>query len=48
MRTKLLDEGKIFTCRITPDDLGKYLKAGLVNAMQVNDNMQVIAIDCIR
>jgi len=48
MRAKLLKEGKISECRITPNGLNKYLKAGLINAMQDIDNMPVIAIDRIR
>jgi len=43
-RAKLLDEGKISVCRITPYDLKKYQKVGLINAMQDLDKMPVIGI----
>ncbi len=41
-RARLLEEGHIFECRITPDDLQKYTKVGLINAMQDLKNMPVI------
>ncbi len=41
-RAKFLAEHKIFECRITPEDIGKYEKAGLINAMQDLDDMPVI------
>lgn len=43
-RAKLLQEGKIFKQRITPDDLSKFLKVGLINALQSMGNMPVIEI----
>ena len=33
-RARLLHEGKITACSITPDDLSKYQKVSLINAMQ--------------
>ena len=48
MRAKLLAEGKISACRITADDLDKYLFAGLINAMQDTDDMPVIPVESIR
>ena len=42
MRARLLNEKRIFECRITPEDLRKYEKAGLINAMQDMENMPVI------
>lgn len=42
MRARLLDEKRIFECRITPENLGKYQKTGLINAMQDLENMPVI------
>jgi 4-amino-4-deoxychorismate lyase len=47
-RAKLLKEGKIFVCRITPYDLKKYQKIGLINAMQNLDRMPVIGIDKVQ
>lgn len=41
-RAKLLEEKKIFECRITPEDIAKYEKTGLLNAMQDLENMPVI------
>lgn len=32
-RSRLLAEGKIFECSITPDDISKYTFVGLINAM---------------
>jgi len=43
-RARLLKEKKIFECRITPDDLKKFNKAGLINAMQNLNEMPVIEI----
>ena len=43
-RAKLLKEGIIFKQRITPDDLYKYSKVGLVNALQPMETMPVIEI----
>lgn len=47
-RAKLLDEGKIAMCRITPSDLKKYKKAGLINAMQNLEEMPVMGIEKIQ
>jgi 4-amino-4-deoxychorismate lyase len=47
-RAKLIDEGKISVCRITPFDLTKYQKVGLINAMQDLDKMPVIGIDKVQ
>ena len=47
-RAKLLNEGKIAVCRITPSDLKKYKKAGLINAMQDLEEMPVIEIDRVQ
>jgi 4-amino-4-deoxychorismate lyase len=44
-RAKLIEEGKINVCRITPDDLSRFEKAGLINAMQGLEEMQVIKIE---
>lgn len=43
-REKLLQETRIFECQITPDDLHKYQKAGLINAMQDVEDMPVICV----
>lgn len=43
-RGKLLKEGKIFEKKITPDDLSKFSKVGLINAFQSIENMPVIKI----
>lgn len=43
-RAKLIDEEKISVCRITTDDLSKYKKVGLINAMQDLENMPVVDI----
>lgn len=47
-RAKLLEEGKIFECRITPDDLSKYTKVGLINALQDMTQMPIINIKNIK
>jgi 4-amino-4-deoxychorismate lyase len=47
-RAKLLEEKRIFECRITLDDFQKFEKAGLINAMQDLENMPVISIQNIR
>jgi len=47
-RAKLLKEDKISVCRITPYDLRKYQKVGLINAMQDLDKMPVIGIDKVQ
>lgn len=44
-RARLIGQGKIAVCRITPSDLKKYKKAGLINAMQDMENMPEIEID---
>lgn len=46
-RTQLIEEGKIKVCRITPDDLSRFEKAGLINAMQDLSEMPVIKIENI-
>lgn len=46
-RAQLIEEGKIKVCRITPDDLPRFKKAGLINAMQGFDEMPVIKIASI-
>jgi len=46
-RTHLLEEGKIKVRRITPDNLTKYSKVGLINAMQDLENMPVMKISSI-
>ncbi len=43
-RTRLVNENIIRECRITPDDLTKFSKAGLINAFQSMENMPVIEI----
>lgn len=47
-RTRLIEEGKIEVCRITPDNLTKYTKVGLINAMQDLESMPVIPISEIK
>lgn len=46
-RARLIYEKKIYICSITPGDLPKYKKAGLINAMQDMENMPVIDQDSI-
>lgn len=46
-RARLIKEGKIFECRITPKDLSKYEKAGLINAMQDLEEMPVVPVEKI-
>lgn len=43
-RAKSLGSGKISECRITPNDISKYKKAGLINAMNDLNEMPQIAI----
>lgn len=43
-RARLIAENKILVCRITPKDLYKYQKVGLINALQDLDDMPVIEI----
>jgi len=47
-RAKLLDEGKITECSITPEDIRKFEKVGLINAMQDLENMPVIELQNIQ
>lgn len=47
-RARLLSERILSVCRITPNDLSKYLKVGLINALQDLDEMPVISIENIR
>jgi len=46
-RAKLLEENKIFECKITPGDISKYKKAGLINALNDMDEMPQIEIENI-
>lgn len=46
-RSRLIEEGKISECRITPGDISKYKKAGLINALNDLDEMPVIEIENI-
>ncbi|VAW18728.1 Aminodeoxychorismate lyase [hydrothermal vent metagenome] len=46
-RERLLEEGEIFECRITPGDLNKYINAGLINAMQDLKSMPVVLMENI-
>jgi 4-amino-4-deoxychorismate lyase len=43
-RARLIVEKKIFVCNITPSDLHKYQKAGLINAMQDLEEMPEIPV----
>lgn len=43
-RAYLLSKGIISTCKITPSDLKKYKKVGLINALQTIEEMPVIEI----
>ena len=47
-RAKLLNEKKIFECRIILDDIKKFEKIGLINAMQDLDNMPLIDVHNIQ
>lgn len=47
-RARLLAEGKVSACRITVNDLSKYEKVGLVNALQDMDDMPVVPIGSIQ
>lgn len=47
-RELLISEGKISVCRITPTDLSKYEKVGLINALQNMDDMPVITVENIK
>lgn len=46
-RARLIHKKQIFVCPVTPDDLPKYKKAGLINAMQDFETMPVISISNI-
>ncbi|SHJ04439.1 4-amino-4-deoxychorismate lyase [Tangfeifania diversioriginum] len=46
-RAQLIEEGKIKVCRITPDDIPRFEKAGLINAMQGLNEMPEIKIENI-
>ena len=46
-RAQLIEEGKIKVCRITPDDLKRFEKVGLINAMQDLNEMPNIKIEDI-
>lgn len=43
-RARLIAEDKISVCRIRPDDLSKYKKVGLINAMWNLEDMPIIDI----
>ncbi|MCF6333634.1 MAG: aminotransferase class IV family protein [Draconibacterium sp.] len=47
-RAKLIDEEKISVCRIISDDLSKYKKVGLINAMWDLGEMPLISIENIQ
>ncbi len=47
-RASLLAEGKIFECRVNPDDLWKYSVAGLINAMLCFETMPLISTKYIK
>ncbi len=47
-RARLLSEGKLKVCRITLNDLGKYSKIGLINALQDLENMPLMDVENIR
>lgn len=47
-RAKLIEEGKILECKITAEDLSKYKKIGLINALQDMEKMPVISIKNIK
>lgn len=46
-RDKLLNEEKIFKCRISLNDLSNYTKIGLINAMQDLETMPIVDINYI-
>lgn len=46
-RARLISERKISVCKISPSDLSKYKKVGLINALQDMDDMPIIDIDNI-
>ncbi|MCY1719321.1 aminotransferase class IV [Prolixibacteraceae bacterium Z1-6] len=47
-RARLIAEHKISVCRITPNDLSKYEKIGLINAMWDMENMPVMEVTAIQ
>ena len=47
-RERLLNEKKIYSCRICINDLIKYEKVGLINALQNMENMPVIPLKCLK
>lgn len=47
-RARLLEQGKIFECRITTQDLSKYKKVGLINALNNFEDMQIVQIENIQ
>lgn len=47
-RARLLAENKISVCRITINDLHKFQKIGLINALQNMDDMPVLPVERIR
>ncbi|MFV0268328.1 MAG: aminotransferase class IV, partial [Draconibacterium sp.] len=47
-RARLLSEGQLKVCRITLDDLEKYSKIGLINALQDLENMPLMDVANIR
>jgi 4-amino-4-deoxychorismate lyase len=47
-RARLIHEEKIRVCSITPDDLPKYTKTGLINAMLDPEEMPSVKINRIR
>ncbi|NQU84575.1 MAG: aminotransferase class IV [Mariniphaga sp.] len=44
-RARYLEEGKISECQITPSDLSKYQKVGLINALWDMKDMPVVEIN---
>lgn len=46
-RARLLYEKKIFECKITPEDLSKYSKVGLINALQDLNEMPIVRAEKI-
>ncbi|HYQ57743.1 MAG TPA: aminotransferase class IV [Draconibacterium sp.] len=46
-RARLIEENSITVCRITVDDLRKYKKMGLINAMQDMNDMPVLPVEMI-
>ena len=46
-RARLIKEGELSVCKITPDNLYNFQKAGLINALQDFENMPVIDMENI-